>query len=438
MEPQIEIVEKIVRERLGIGNDEDGLSVEFFAEGAFNKLYKAQCPKESYVMRVSLPVDPGHKTLSETTTLAFVRANTDIPVPKVIAFDASFDNEFGFEWILTELMPGQPYQGKWKTLPWAAKERMVKRLAHYSAQLFRLKFSGIGNIYRKADPTSSEEQPTVDNNGCIAKEDIAKETIIKELVSYFTQLFRSTFPGISNAYAKEGRPPSAEEYTVGRISSIPFFYKNRVNYDVPRGPFASDRDWLTAHLAVTRLESEAVLSNPPEGDPNDKYAGCDLEEAGLAKSLVDRLSLRLHWLFPRTDPTNGAETTVLFHDDINENNILVDDDGNVTALVDWECVSALPEWRACQFPRLLEGNTNDEKPNAGEYAELIEENLQLLGEPQRVRADSTVPCVLGRDGEAGASVGRYLSEVSDRAGLRVRYLVYFQWMVLRAHQRMAG
>lgn len=277
-------------------------------------------------MRVSLPVDPMHKTLSEVATLQFVRANTDILVPRVIAFDASYQNELGFEWILMELMPGHPYGNKWTTLPCTAKETMVKRLAHFSAQLFRLRFSGIGNIYRK-----------------------------------------------------ENCSPPSEEFIVGRIASLPFFYKNRLEQDVPRGLFASSRDWLAAHLCFPRNESNQVLSDPPpKDDPNDGDYQPALSDTKTVKELVDSLSIRLQWLFPWTESTEEAaaspEETILFHDDINTSNILVDDDGNMTALVDWECVSALPLWRACQLPKFLQILPRDDKPDPETYAHPLESN----------------------------------------------------------------
>ena len=53
-------------------------------------------------MRASLPVDHRFKTLVEAATLDLVRMYTSIPVPKVIAFDASNTNELGFEWILMD------------------------------------------------------------------------------------------------------------------------------------------------------------------------------------------------------------------------------------------------------------------------------------------------------------------------------------------------
>ena len=58
------------------------------------------------VMRVALPVDPHRKTASEVATLQFVREQTDIPILKVIAHDASNENALGFEWLLLHLVHG--------------------------------------------------------------------------------------------------------------------------------------------------------------------------------------------------------------------------------------------------------------------------------------------------------------------------------------------
>jgi hypothetical protein len=48
-------------------------------------------------------------------------------------------------------------------------------------------------------------------------------------------------------------------------------------------------------------------------------------------------------------------------------NILVDDFGRITAVVDWEFVSALPVWRACQPPKLIDGPMQSVKPDINAY-----------------------------------------------------------------------
>jgi hypothetical protein len=60
---------------------------------------------------------------------------------------------------------------------------------------------------------------------------------------------------------------------------------------------------------------------------------------------------------------------VLWHDDLSLGNILVDDDGKVTALIDWECVSCKPLWMAAEMPKFLLGPVREEEPNRDGYGD---------------------------------------------------------------------
>ena len=52
----------------------------------------------------------------------------------------------------------------------------------------------------------------------------------------------------------------------------------------------------------------------------------------------------------------GKETFVLHHDDLSTNNILIDPVTHiVTGIVDWECISFVPRWKAHRMPQFLEG-----------------------------------------------------------------------------------
>jgi aminoglycoside phosphotransferase (APT) family kinase protein len=86
-----------------------------------------------------------------------------------------------------------------------------------------------------------------------------------------------------------------------------------------------------------------------KGD-HDCDAVKEIDDAARTFEIAQRL-LRLIW---RIFPFHAeAETTVLYHDDLHGNNILVDDMGNITGIVDWECVSIVPLWKACGIPQFL-------------------------------------------------------------------------------------
>jgi hypothetical protein len=48
-----------------------------------------------------------------------------------------------------------------------------------------------------------------------------------------------------------------------------------------------------------------------------------------------------------------SEITTIHHHDTSGYNVLVDEEGRLTALLDWDSVSTVPLWKACQMPDFL-------------------------------------------------------------------------------------
>ena len=303
-DPSLSTIEQLARQHLALTLDEP-CAVTFFTEGAFNKLYSVCAKDNSYLMRVSLPVDPRWKTLSELATLQFVRETCTALVPSVLAYDADVGNELGFEWIIMERLPGKTLDHCWKTMSWKAKEQLVRQVVSVLASLYEHSFSGIGNIFLQGKTASS-----------------------------------------------------TTSYHVGRIVSMAFFWDKHYDQDVPRGPFRSSHDWLAARLSFVLNDSADVLGSSEDED--------DIEEAEESKALAEQLIRLLPTLFP--PHVDAPEPTVISHDDLSFHNILVDDDGKLTGIVDWECVSAFPLWKACQLPSFLVSPDRMQRPDPAEYA----------------------------------------------------------------------
>lgn len=195
MEPNIADIELITREHLKI-QDDAPCHVTSYAQGAFNKLYKIQSRSDSYLMRVTLPVDPHNKTNSEVATISFVRQNTDIPVPRIFAHDDMRVSRIGFEWILMELLPGKSLNSRWRKMSEEDKVMVVKQIAGVQAQLFHHRLSGIGNLFDKAADTNLEGSS-----------------------------------GDSQDLSQGPQP------VLGQIVSMNFFMGDHIFLDVPRGPF---------------------------------------------------------------------------------------------------------------------------------------------------------------------------------------------------------
>ncbi|KAF1962556.1 kinase-like protein [Byssothecium circinans] len=306
-DPDLNAITRLARQHLpGLRDRTTPLNITFYAQGTFSKVYAITSPEieQKYIMRVSLPIDPHYKVSGEVATIKYIREQTTVPIPDIVAWDADNRNELGFEWMLMDMCDGTPIRKKWRKMTWEKKEAVIRQLARFQAELFGKRFEGIGNIY------FSPSEPM------------------------FTGLLHRQ-PAISQT-----------SFDISRIVSMDFFLGDLIKYDIPRGPFKTSYDWLH-----TRLQLD------------------EIKEAEAAKEVANQLLDLLPALFP---PTNSlsSEPTVLFHDDMSSHNILVTDAGDLTAVIDWEFVSTLPLplWRACQFPRLLEGRIREAKPLKENYS----------------------------------------------------------------------
>ncbi|KAI1813605.1 phosphotransferase enzyme family-domain-containing protein [Poronia punctata] len=278
IEPTIESIKATLG--IAIGNHQDYRVRLPYIGGAYTRLYEVYFNDKAYVMRVSLPVCPRAKTESEVATLEWVHQHTCLPVPRVVAYDSSRDNPLGFEWILMTKIDGKPLAECWWSVSLAAKERIVKQIAAFSAAAFQYQPSheGIGSIY-KAVPDS--DGPT-------------------------------------------------------------------------RGPFSDSSDWVTARL---RHASADLTSRLP--------GIADEQERRLAGRMIDLISglERLKGtFFPDCNKEDKSDTnaekrpvrTILCHDNLSLDNILVDENGVLMGVIDWQCIPCLPVHDSCQFPSFLQ------------------------------------------------------------------------------------
>ncbi|KAK4130488.1 kinase-like protein [Trichocladium antarcticum] len=324
-DPDIRAVARVCRRHLGIADDtpEAEFGVFFHSDGNFNKLYSVRTARGQFMVRVSLPVDPGNKIRGEAATLQLVRRRTDIPVPAVVAFDGTRANEIGYEWLLMEKMRGTPAYYCWRKMPMAHKERLAAQAAEFQAQLFRC-----GN-------------------------------------------FGDGFRGIGTLGAGSG----AEKATIsgnlepGQIVSSFFFTGARYHYPIPRGPFRSSHDWLRAHLNVIIKEHTAALAEAKSED--------DREYAESSLCVARKLLRTLHKIFPAI--VNPSERTVVWHDDLSLRNILVDNHGEITAVIGWECLSTVPRWVASQVPEFLRGASRETEPDRDCYTDVSDKGRGASG-----------------------------------------------------------
>lgn len=134
---------------------------------------------------------------------------------------------------------------------------------------------------------------------------------------------------------------------------------------MPRGPFSCTRDWIDAYLALYRNDYQQLL---------DKYAGRedldgDTKEEIESAEAVLKMIKDLESIFPLVFPADAevTEPSVIFHEDLSQENILLDDKGDIAGILDWECVSAMPLWKSCYYPKFLHGTPRHTRPNIEHY-----------------------------------------------------------------------
>ncbi|KAF2866810.1 phosphotransferase enzyme family-domain-containing protein [Massariosphaeria phaeospora] len=320
IEPNLAIISKIVRRELALSEDAV-CSLEFLGQGALNKVYAIQCGKGNYVLRVTLPVQPELKTMSEYATITYVRRHTDIPIPRVLRYEPN-NNELGFEWMIMDRVPGKPFEPMWHEVSWLMKKVMVRKLISYLVQTFQMRSNAIGSLY--------------------TADDVHRCAILDE--SHAT----SDMPG-------NGDGPVQHRHHLSGIVSVPLFAGNHLKHDVPRGMFKNSHDWLAARIQFVINDT----TNLPDGLDED-----EIESLGDCKANAERLLKALPSVF---SPDQSDEEFVLHHHDLSGMNFLVDDTDKtnlqVAGVIDWECITTVPLYYACKIPKLLRKRTNDECPD---------------------------------------------------------------------------
>jgi hypothetical protein len=187
-----------------------------------------------------------------------------------------------------------------------------------------------------------------------------KAILVQRMAELQAQISRHEFSGVGTLIA--GKEESDEEERLGEVVSGMFFWGSHFDYDIPRGPFRSSHDWLAAYLEFV-IQDQIASQEKAKADEDEE----DEEDAKFALELARRLASLLPKIFPSIQ--NPAERTVIWHEDLSLNNILVDDEGNITAIIDWECVSAMPRWRSARMPKFLAGPSRENEPKRQEYAD---------------------------------------------------------------------
>ena len=271
-----------------------------------------------YIFRATGPVEPFFKTAGEVTTLSYLPGHMSIPVPRVIAYSSTSDNEVGCEWTLMEKVTGVALADVWSDIDLETKTKVTRSVGGYVRQLrdLRRRFTGIGTLYFRED---------------IDRFDAAVRMLRTE----------------------------DEKYVLGPLVA-PYMFAGGRKLRVPRdlGPYSNDAEYIAA-LAASELEDMKLLLSPDarlHSDFDEDLA----EDAENIIQVLEKLQPILSVLFP-SQPRNFA----LHHHDLSLSNILVDPATyQITGIVDWECVGTRPHWEDTYPQFLLGPEITEEEPLA--------------------------------------------------------------------------
>ena len=341
VEPDVEAIKQTVKPYLDmIGACSEDFAVDFLAEGGFNKVYlittKVKKTRQlvEYVFRIALPIDPYYKVECDAATTELVRHATNVPVPIIYAYDTNSKSKLGFEWMLMERTRGESLAETWDDMDYEKKVEITKTVASWTVQLSNIKSSKIGGIFMRSKDSNLE-------------------------------------------------------FYVGQTPYFNLYQDNRLSYDLNRGPYNDLHSYYSAFLCATKYELDEVkhkIALDPERYANqdmkketqmelDQAAKGDLFRQADIDDLEDEENWELLWgnkvewltslahclesalpqLCVEAEKRMGDVSTVLCHDDVSLCNIMMDSNGTLSGLLDWEQINMLPPKLTMQIPQFLRG-----------------------------------------------------------------------------------
>jgi len=287
--------------------------------------------EQQYVLKIPAHGTPeqwedadGFMLRNEAVLMQHIRHHTQCPVPEVVAFDDSVDNALAAPFILMKEMPGSSALDFWFG-------KTFKDLPN-------------GEQYLEADVPSPElEQKRV--------------RFLTSLAQAMSQLQTLEFKRIGVPVFD--KPEDEVPKKVGPVWR--WHSKNRMQQLQRIGPYPSEGFFY--HYGMNAVWN---LSEIEDRDPN--HPGV-LEFKGI-RQILSMILYSPPFVEPAQTPATGdntdlpvvrKKTFVLRHDDLNLQNILVDDDGNVTGLIDWDGCMSVPRCVGySSLPTFLRGDWLDD------------------------------------------------------------------------------
>ncbi|QDS70740.1 hypothetical protein FKW77_003336 [Venturia effusa] len=265
-------------------------------EGSYNCAFVMQFSEGAkFVIRVPAAGRPGRWTetdadalRSQVLTMAYIRRHTNLPIPDPLFFSTSLDVEgFGYPFIISQYLPGKQVSEVWGVgIDYDSdlerkRQNILRSLAKIMSRLQNLSFSASGALYF---------QHNLDDDPQVGPRVMVDESGYPDRLPYYEPTYNDT--------------PS---HLRSRLEL--WWEQTKINVGYELSPFS-----------------------PEAMEANGKYE--------ILKMAIDSIS--------QPESLDGhheqIESFVLTPPDFDCQNILVDDDGNVTGLLDWDGVHTVPHF----------------------------------------------------------------------------------------------
>jgi hypothetical protein len=276
-------------------------------DGGFNHIVEMTIIKgsnyEDYIVRVPAignaarwQEGDAHNMRCEVALMEYLRKETKIPVPEIVSFAYELDSMIGAPYILMKQLPGEPAYVSWF--------EQCKDRNHL---------------------TENRVSPETEAIRC---------NILRSLAATMVELQNIEFDKI-------GMPDFGTTVRCGEKPTITHAYQwvedtaQTEDKLLPHGPFDSSKGYMTS-----KLEDKWPSTPDPEVDDDPRIQNMLL---GVRKILdiIYSNPIISSSIQDSLDPSQ-KETFVLRHPDLDLQNILVDETGNITGIIDWEGCLAVP------------------------------------------------------------------------------------------------
>ncbi|KAL7926034.1 kinase-like domain-containing protein [Trichoderma austrokoningii] len=258
---------------------------------------------------------------SEAATLMYLKAHTSIPVPEVYSYSGTSDNSIGVPYILQSKAAG-------------------RSLGSYDWSQDPNRFTGMRN------------PPQI-----LPMSEKGREKVMEQLGSIMAELSDHRFTEIGSLFKDGGG-----DYTIGECLSPMLTWQERDSLDLDRGPFRQEHDYLVSLISAFTSHAQELPLSPhifyaPVPDDlhykstdsareasqrwNEFVAIGDKIYHSKNRHMYCMVGQMLAEMIPHL--SSGVEGSfTLSHPDLHVGNIYVDDDLNITCIIDWSSTSTGP------------------------------------------------------------------------------------------------